>query len=129
MIITILSYFGSIAVTTVVTKLISSTSRSTRHFGALTFFLVWNKNIDNLLVDLIETLHIDEAKDLVTLYQLVHSSVKFQGENPVEVVQDYIKKAATKKGVLELAIQAYKEVATQKEALEKGIRAAHGNAD
>lgn len=80
-------------------------------------------------MDLIETLHIDEAKDLVTLYQLVHSSVKFEGASPVELVQDYIQKAATKKGVLELAIQAYKEVATQKAALEKGIRASHGNTD
>lgn len=66
---------------------------------------------------------------MVTLYQLVHSSVKFEGANPVELVQDYIKKAATKKGVLELAIQAFKEVATQKAALEQGIRASHGNAD
>lgn len=105
-----------------------SSFRSTRHFGSLTFFLVWNKNIDNLLLDLIETLHVNEARDLVSLYSLVHK-VQFHGESDLDVIKDYIKKAANKKGALELAIQAYKDVTAQREGLERGIQSAHGVAN
>ncbi|KAL1512469.1 hypothetical protein ABEB36_002055 [Hypothenemus hampei] len=94
--------------------------RSTRHFGALSFFLVWNKNIDNLLLDIIETLRIEEARDLVQLYSLMHR-IQFEGNTPLEVVQDYIKKAANKKGALELALQAYKELEAKNRSLTRGI--------
>ncbi|XP_066143392.1 small ribosomal subunit protein mS22 [Euwallacea fornicatus] len=98
--------------------------RSSRHFGALTFFLVWNKMIDNLLLDLIETLHINEAKDLVTLYGLVHQ-VKFNGEEALDVVEDFIRTAANKKGALELAIQAYKDVPSQRESRRGRFQVVH----
>ncbi|XP_066255347.1 small ribosomal subunit protein mS22 [Euwallacea similis] len=98
--------------------------RSSRHFGALTFFLVWNKIIDNLLLELIETLHINEAKDLVTLYGLVHQ-VKFNGEEALDVVLDFIKTTANKKGALELAVQAYKDVSSQRKSRRGSIQIVH----
>ncbi|XP_030758443.1 28S ribosomal protein S22, mitochondrial [Sitophilus oryzae] len=99
--------------------------RSTRHFGSLVFFLVWNKNIDNLLLDLIETSNVNEAAQLIALYSKIHNT-EFDGDTVLEKVESFTKSASNKKGALELAIQAYKEVAKSKEQLEKGVNAAHG---
>lgn len=41
--------------------------RSTRHFGPMTFFLAWHKQIDNLLLELIEKNYLDNCVDLVEL--------------------------------------------------------------
>ncbi|XP_044268304.1 28S ribosomal protein S22, mitochondrial [Tribolium madens] len=95
--------------------------RSTRHFGSFAFFITWHKMIDNLLLDLIESEHIDEAKALVELYGQLHGE-KFRGNS----VEEYITKFSTKKAALELALQAYKNAAKQREELEEGIKRAHG---
>ncbi|ENN78436.1 hypothetical protein HUJ04_005515 [Dendroctonus ponderosae] len=87
--------------------------RSTRHFGSLTFYLVWNRNIDNLLLELIQTMRIEEADQLLALYSLIHQK-RFEGEDPLDRVQSYIEQAAGKKGSLELAVQAYKDVAARR---------------
>ncbi|KAJ8929314.1 hypothetical protein NQ314_018022 [Rhamnusium bicolor] len=76
--------------------------RSTRHFGALTFFLVWNRDIDNLLLELIETAHIEEA------------------------IEVYIEKYSNKKSALELGLQALKDLVKEREEMESGIKTAHG---
>lgn len=99
--------------------------RSTRHFGALCFFLIWNKNIDNLLLDLIETLHVDEAHQLLELYSKIND-ITFEKDDYLKDIEDYIKKVAKTKGVLELALQAYKDVSLKKAELESGIKVAHG---
>ncbi|XP_018575709.1 28S ribosomal protein S22, mitochondrial [Anoplophora glabripennis] len=99
--------------------------RSTRHFGALTFFLVWNKNIDNLLLDLIETLHVEEGHDLTKLYFKVHN-VSLSSSSNLEAIEEYIEKYSNKKPPLQLAVQAYKDLIKQKEQLATGIQAAHG---
>jgi len=46
--------------------------RSTRHFGPLAFYLTWFKNIDNLLLELIETAHIEDCNNLLQLYGKIH---------------------------------------------------------
>ncbi|XP_018319448.1 28S ribosomal protein S22, mitochondrial [Agrilus planipennis] len=101
--------------------------RSTRHFGALAFFLTWFKNIDNLVLDLLETLHIEEVNVLLQLYEKLHDqSFGAEKSDEVEALIIYINKAASKKGPLELAVQAYKDLKKQRLQLEKGIQAAHG---
>lgn len=99
--------------------------RSTRHFGALTFFLAWNKIIDNLLLDLIEMLHAEEGRCLIELYSKVHD-IPLTSSGNLEVIEEYIEKYSNKKPSLQLAVQAYKDLAKQKEELEKGIQTAHG---
>ncbi|KAJ8965845.1 hypothetical protein NQ317_000472 [Molorchus minor] len=99
--------------------------RSTRHFGVLTFFLVWNKSIDNLLLDLIETAHIEEAGKLIELYYKVHNE-SVTSDSDLEKVDEYVRTFSNKKGALELSLQAYKDLARQREELEKGIKIAHG---
>lgn len=102
-----------------------ATLRSTRHFGALVFFLVWNKNIDNLILDLLETAHIEEANKLLELYSKIHN-ISFESDGQLKAIENYIQKYSNKKGSLELGLQSYKDLVRQREDLEKGIRAAHG---
>lgn len=99
--------------------------RSTRHFGPFVFYLAWHKNIDNLLLDLIETSNIEEAGKLVALYGKLHK-IEFEGHDPGSVIVRYIEGHSAKKAPLELALQAYREVEQKKRELESGIRAVHG---
>lgn len=98
--------------------------RSTRHFGPLTFFLVWFKSIDNLLLDVIETMHIDEAISLVKLYSDIHK-LGINGQD-LELVENYIKNHSDKRAPLELVFQSYKEAEEERKALHKGVQVAHG---
>lgn len=99
--------------------------RSTRHFGPLVFYLAWHKNIDNLLLELIETCCIDEAMKLVCLYGKLNK-IDFVGEDAENYVKQYVEQYSQKKGSLLLALQAYKDVEQQKRERESGIRTAHG---
>ncbi|KAJ3654321.1 hypothetical protein Zmor_013516 [Zophobas morio] len=99
--------------------------RSTRHFGSFVFFLAWNKLIDNLLLDIIESEHIEEAKALVELYSHIHQ-VKYESKENLQQIDEYIKNHASKKAALELAFQAYKNAAKRKGEVEEGIKRAHG---
>lgn len=101
--------------------------RSTRHFGSFTFFLVRNKMIDNLLLDLIETCHIDESNGLIELYGKIHNISFSQSKNDLEKIEEFIKEHSTKKAVLELALQSTKDFLKQKEIVEDGIKKAHGH--
>ncbi|KRT79324.1 hypothetical protein AMK59_8453, partial [Oryctes borbonicus] len=58
--------------------------RSTRHFGPLAFFLTWHKDIDNLLLDLLQSSHIEEINTLLQLFGRFHN-VKFNVENLTNV--------------------------------------------
>lgn len=99
--------------------------RSTRHFGGLVFFLVWNKMMDNLLLDLIETCHLEEAKQLTQVYELLHN-VKLTNEEMVPSIEEFIKSYCNKKADLELAMQATKDVLKNKQIVDEGIKKAHG---
>ncbi len=46
--------------------------RSTRHFGPMTFYYAFNKKIDDLLLYFILNEAIDDGKDLVQLYFIIH---------------------------------------------------------
>lgn len=98
--------------------------RSTRHFGPLVFFLSWHKNIDNLMLELIETSRIEESVHLLKLYGKMHN-IYFEGDDLV-AIQEYISKCSNKKGPLELTLQAYKELEKERQELAQGINAAHG---
>ncbi|KAK4880344.1 hypothetical protein RN001_008490 [Aquatica leii] len=101
--------------------------RSTRHFGPLTFYLVWFKNVDNLLLELIETARIDEVNHLLQLYGKVNEcQFNVSDLQSLDSLSEYITNVSNKKGSLELAVQAYKDLIRQRKQLEDGIQAAHG---
>ncbi|KAK9879553.1 hypothetical protein WA026_006621 [Henosepilachna vigintioctopunctata] len=100
--------------------------RSTRHFGSMTFFLVWNKMIDNLLLDLIDSCYLNEASELIELYYSVHN-IQVDNIGNIELIGDFLKNHSNKQAILELAFQATKDFLKKKEETVEGIRKAHGH--
>ncbi|KAJ8951091.1 hypothetical protein NQ318_003789 [Aromia moschata] len=96
--------------------------RSTRHF-AFSWFGI--KLLITYYFELIETVHIEEASKLVELYCKVHN-VTINNSSDLKMLEDYIKKHSNKKGALELGLQAYKDLAKERDKLERGIKVAHG---
>lgn len=101
--------------------------RSTRHFGPLAFFLLWHKEIDNLLLDLIQSSQIQEANVLLQLYEKFHKvELNVTGLQNTEALEKYIKEFSNKRGSLELAVQAYKELEEEKKQMERDLKHVHG---
>lgn len=109
-----------------------SALRSTRHFGPFAFHLAWNRSIDSLLLDLIQTDRLDEAVALIMLYHIVNPeaksvSAKFEPGLEHKYIQAYVESDSKKRNVLELALQANEELHKQRAETEAGILRAHGN--
>lgn len=70
----------------------------------------------------------EEANKLVELFGKIHK-VEFDSlsSEDTNLVLEYITKYSSKKGALELALQAYRDYRDKKKALEEGIQAAHGH--
>ncbi|XP_035912156.1 28S ribosomal protein S22, mitochondrial [Anopheles stephensi] len=127
--------------------------RSTRHFGPFAFFLAWHKLIDDLLLDMIKQDYLRNGIELIVLYSTLHGtaldgSVKQvalepqmpnlfdapeksieelkQDEQFLSIIEQFVNEHATKKVQLSLAVQAYREMASEKIRLAQGIRRMHG---
>jgi small subunit ribosomal protein S22 len=109
-----------------------SALRSTRHFGPFAFHLAWNRSIDSLLLDLIQTDRLDEAVALIELYHIVSPdaksvTAKFETGQEHKFIQAYVESDSKKRNVLELALQANEELHKQRAETEAGILRAHGH--
>ncbi|XP_063988586.1 small ribosomal subunit protein mS22 [Diachasmimorpha longicaudata] len=106
------------------------TLRSTRHYGPFLFHLVVTKNIDNLLYENITREFIEDAALLVKLFHKIHETSQCDEvsriENNMEVIQKYIDSDAPKKGKLNSAINAYKELVKTRETVAEAVKKAHG---
>lgn len=91
--------------------------RSTRHFGPLVFYLVWHDNIDNLLLELIETCHVEEANNLLQLYSII-KKVEFSSSDTLDLLEEYVSKYSKKRGPLELALQTFKDLEHRKKSVQ-----------
>lgn len=122
--------------------------RSTRHFGPMTFYLCWIKNIDDILQEFIRTNTIIDAVRLVTLFYKFKPECKSNAGNRdfiktmtaakesdldlktyddcVKFVEDYINQDSVKRSQLQLGLQAHKELFKQQLEVAEGIKAAHG---
>ncbi|XP_059154153.1 small ribosomal subunit protein mS22-like [Physella acuta] len=101
--------------------------RSTRHFGSIAFYLTWNKMIDNLLLDMINRDLLSDAKDLVTLYCIIHPSSscsqvikELKDAQPEQIIKAYITTDAKQKPELELSIQAFEDAKRSREKKKTG---------
>ncbi|XP_035220836.1 28S ribosomal protein S22, mitochondrial-like [Stegodyphus dumicola] len=97
--------------------------RSTRHFGPMAFYFAYEKNIDALLVDMIERQLISDAFDTIRLLYILHPELKLfeniDEVNELEFIQDYINRnTSSEKANLELAFQTYLEKQTSAEKEE-----------
>ena len=103
--------------------------RSTRHFGPLAFYLVWNDDIHSLLMDVIESGNIEEAGALIRLYHLVYpeiESAKEPIEDDVELIKTYARLNSPNRYELTCAIQKYEKLEEEKQEIDIGIKKAHG---
>ncbi|CAL1679384.1 unnamed protein product [Lasius platythorax] len=106
--------------------------RSTRHFGPMVFHLVWTKNIDNLLCEMIETGRIKHAAILIRLYHTIYPTLKSAVErckvkkDYVEFIMHYARLDSPRKSTIEKLLQSYKELQHEHQIMEEGIKQAHG---
>ncbi|XP_050596576.1 28S ribosomal protein S22, mitochondrial isoform X2 [Bombus affinis] len=106
--------------------------RSTRHFGPLVFQLAWEKNINKLLLELIDTENIEEAGALVRLYYALHPDVKSAQETiheDIELIKVYAELNSLERHAISNAIQRYNKMQKERKEVEKGIMKAHGLID
>ncbi|XP_066584943.1 small ribosomal subunit protein mS22 [Prorops nasuta] len=103
--------------------------RSTRHFGPFVFYLIWNKDLDNLLLDTLEHCKIEETTDLVKLFYLIHPNDRPEStidqSDQFVLLNYYIETQATLKMKLRRALEAYHELKKEKENVNKGIMKQH----
>lgn len=87
--------------------------RSTRHFGSLVYHLVLTKNLDNLLLENLETDRLEDAIWAIQLHNIIHPEEKVQKSNEpgeeLQFLKAYIDQCASDKGKLELAYKAFKD--------------------
>ncbi|XP_054714901.1 28S ribosomal protein S22, mitochondrial-like [Uloborus diversus] len=84
--------------------------RSTRHFGPMAFHFAYHKNIDRLIVDMLERHLISDAADAIKLLSILNPEISLaQDGGNVEIVQNFIKTIAIQKSDLELALQSFLE--------------------
>ncbi|XP_059057096.1 small ribosomal subunit protein mS22 [Achroia grisella] len=132
--------------------------RSTRHFGPMTFYLTWHSNIDNLMLELLQSGAIREAVLLVALrheiltditngdklqaivQQILPTPVQLtkpeclteediQLDNKcVECIEKYVLTNSAMKSQHELALQGFREYYQHLIELSRGLQIAHGKA-
>ncbi|XP_040204959.1 28S ribosomal protein S22, mitochondrial [Rana temporaria] len=90
--------------------------RSTRHFGGMVWHLCSVKNVDGLLVDLLQRDLLDDALSLVRLYHMIHPDTECaresQGADGRDLIKIFIKMEAKNPAYIELALQAYPQTAS-----------------
>ncbi|XP_018539630.1 28S ribosomal protein S22, mitochondrial [Lates calcarifer] len=96
--------------------------RSTRHFGGMAWYLVKARRIDGLIVDMLKRELLQDAVSLVSLFHMVHphsesaleaASLQATG---IDLLKIYAQKESQRSGYIELALQAYEEVAAEDSA-------------
>lgn len=95
------------------------TLRSTRFFGPMAFYFVWYNNVELLLIDMIQRNLLNDAIDLLQLYNFIHPEaglhIDFTAEYTVEeqlkILRDFCKGHAKLKykGRLELTVQHFED--------------------
>jgi small subunit ribosomal protein S22 len=96
--------------------------RSTRHFGPLSFYLTIKRNIDPLLLDMIQRELIEDGADLVKLHYLVNVPQQrgtLEGRAPLDVIETYTKECSQKRHFLELGLQAYRELLKERQLMDQ----------
>ncbi|KAJ8667489.1 hypothetical protein QAD02_009152 [Eretmocerus hayati] len=101
--------------------------RSTRHYGSLVFYLAWNKNIDDLLLENVITERLEDAALVIKLYSILNPSdgVKM-GTTDIETMQNYLNSKKLMNRKLDQAFKMYLEIESERKTLKENIAKAHG---
>ncbi|XP_030258197.1 small ribosomal subunit protein mS22 [Sparus aurata] len=96
--------------------------RSTRHFGGMTWYLVNARRVDGLIVDLLKRELLQDAVSLVSLFHMVHphsesaQEAASQQATGTDLLKIYAQKESQRAGYIELALQAYEQIADKSSA-------------
>ncbi|KAJ8410924.1 hypothetical protein AAFF_G00188810 [Aldrovandia affinis] len=89
--------------------------RSTRHFGGMVWHLVNCKSIDGLVIDMLQRDLVQDAADVVGLFNMVHplsssaTEALEQQATGIDLVKVYTRTESQRAGYIELALQAYQQ--------------------
>ncbi|KAK9510478.1 hypothetical protein O3M35_005258 [Rhynocoris fuscipes] len=88
--------------------------RSTRHFGPLVFYLALNRNIDNLLLENLETDRLVDAVWAIELFNIINPDMKcssiYEKGKELDFIKVFIDQNAINKGKLELVYNKCKDM-------------------
>lgn len=96
--------------------------RSTRHFGGMAWYLVNNRRVDGLLIDMLQRELFQDAVGVVSLFHMVHphsesaQEASREGATGVDLVKIYAKLESQRAGYIELALQAYEQTSAESSA-------------
>ncbi|XP_075956317.1 small ribosomal subunit protein mS22 [Anarhichas minor] len=96
--------------------------RSTRHFGGLAWYLLSARRADGLIVDMLKRELLQDAVSLVSLFHAVHphseSAQEAAGQQAAgaDLLKIYAQKESQRSGYIELALQAYEQLAAKSSA-------------
>ncbi|KAM3615934.1 uncharacterized protein V6R79_009896 [Siganus canaliculatus] len=96
--------------------------RSTRHFGGMAWYLVNARRVDGLLVDMLKTERLQDAVSLVSLFHMIHphsesaQEAASQKATGTDLLKIYASKESQRAGYIELALQAYDQMAAESSA-------------
>lgn len=105
--------------------------RSTRHFGPMVFHLVWTRNVDNLLCDIIKNGQIKDAILLIRLYHKIHPTAKSAVEkcdssDDIEFIIHFSRLDSSQKSIIEKLLRSYQELQQEQKIVDEGIKKSHG---
>ncbi|XP_011495266.1 PREDICTED: 28S ribosomal protein S22, mitochondrial [Ceratosolen solmsi marchali] len=104
--------------------------RSTRHYGSMIFYLAWSKNLNNLLLENIETGKIEDGALAIKLYYILNVKQKENlKNNDVDIIEDFIKNETNMNSKLVKALENYKQISEAREKLQSNIEKIHQNAE
>ncbi|KAK5868265.1 hypothetical protein PBY51_009295 [Eleginops maclovinus] len=93
--------------------------RSTRHFGGMTWYLLNNRRVDGLIVDMLKREQLEDAVSLVSLFHMVHPHSESAQEAAsqeacgADLLKIYAQKESQRSGYIELALQAHEQMAAE----------------
>jgi len=96
--------------------------RSTRHFGGLAWYLVNNRRVDGLIIDMLQRELLQDAVSLVSLFHMVHphsdsaQEASSQQATGTDLLKIYAKLESQRSGYIELALQAYEQTPVEHSA-------------
>ncbi|XP_041797165.1 28S ribosomal protein S22, mitochondrial [Chelmon rostratus] len=97
--------------------------RSTRHFGGMAWYLLNARRVDGLIVDMLKKELFHDAVSLVSLFHMVHphseSAQEAAGQQATgtDLLKIYAQKESQRAGYIELALQAYEQMAAKSSAV------------
>lgn len=96
--------------------------RSTRHFGGMAWYLVNNRRVDGLIIDMLQRELFQDAVSVVSLFHMVHphsesaQEASRHGATGVDLLKTYAKLESQRAGYIELALQANEQTFAESSA-------------